>query len=110
MLEGETRRFDEAILLWMRDAVDLSNLIGPGWIEEIGRDFAALGGIVFLVMILLATSGLLTWQDKNKAALWLLLSTARLADGNAGPPDIARRRFLVTADRARPRHARTARS
>lgn len=73
--EGGTHKFDEAVLLSMRNPADLSDPIGPGWVEEIGRDFTALGGIAVLVMVVLATSGFLLLQRKNHAALWLLLST-----------------------------------
>lgn len=73
--EGDTRRFDEAVLLWMRSPVDLTDPIGPGWVEEIGRDFTALGGIAVLVMIVLAASGYLALRRKYRAALWLMLAT-----------------------------------
>lgn len=72
--EGGTHKFDEAVLLSMRNPADLSDPIGPGWVEEIGRDFTALGGVAVLVMVVLATSGFLLLQRKNHAALWLLLS------------------------------------
>ena len=73
--EGDTHQFDEAILLAMRNPVDLADPIGPGWVEEIGRDLTALGGMAVLVMIVLATSGFLLLQRKHGAALWLLLAT-----------------------------------
>jgi undecaprenyl-diphosphatase len=59
----------------MRNPADLADPIGPGWIEELGRDFTALGGGAVLVMIVLAASGFLLLQRKSGAALWLLLST-----------------------------------
>ncbi len=73
--EGDTHQFDEAVLLSMRNPADLADPIGPGWVEEIGRDVTALGGIAILVMIVLATSGFLLLQRKNRAALWLMLAT-----------------------------------
>jgi hypothetical protein len=33
------------ILLALRNPADLSDPIGPKWVEEIGRDFTALGGM-----------------------------------------------------------------
>ncbi len=74
--EGDTHQFDETILLAMRSSIDLADPIGPGWLEEIGRDVTALGGIAVLVMIVLATVGFLLLQRKHGAALWLLLATA----------------------------------
>ena len=73
--DGDTHRFDEAVLLSMRNPADLTDPIGPGWIEEIGRDVTALGGIAVLVMIVLAVSGYLLLRRKNRAALWLMLAT-----------------------------------
>lgn len=73
--EGDTHQFDESILLSMRNPADLADPIGPGWVEEIGRDVTALGGIAVLVMIVLATSGFLLLQKKFRAALWLMLAT-----------------------------------
>lgn len=75
VLDGDTHRFDETLLLSMRNPDKLSDPIGPGWIEEIGRDFTALGGIAVLVMIVLSTSGYLLLRRKNRAAIWLLLAT-----------------------------------
>lgn len=73
--DGDTHQFDEAVLLSMRNPADLADPIGPGWVEEIGRDFTALGGIAVLVMIVLTISGFLLLQRKHGAALWLLLAT-----------------------------------
>ncbi|NJO37869.1 MAG: phosphatase PAP2 family protein, partial [Rhizobiales bacterium] len=75
VVEGDTHRFDETLLLAMRNPADRSDPIGPGWVEEIGRDFTALGGIAVLVMIVLATSGYLVLSRKARAALWLMLAT-----------------------------------
>src|SRR5688500_5659910 len=57
--EGETRQLDENILLALRNPGDLSDPIGPGWVEEMGRDFTALGGTAVLTFITLATIGYL---------------------------------------------------
>jgi hypothetical protein len=39
MLEGETRRLDEALLLSLRNSAALADPIGPPWFEEVMRDF-----------------------------------------------------------------------
>ncbi|RYD85773.1 MAG: PAP2 family protein, partial [Verrucomicrobiaceae bacterium] len=46
--EGGTHRFDEAILLAMREPGDRSDPIGSVRIEEMGRDLTALGGFTIL--------------------------------------------------------------
>lgn len=55
VLEGELRSVDEALLLAMRTSGDLSNPLGPPWLEEMARDVTALGGIAVLVLLTLAT-------------------------------------------------------
>lgn len=51
VLEGEARTVDETLLLAMRTAGDVSNPVGPPWLEEMGRDVTALGGIFVLVLV-----------------------------------------------------------
>lgn len=55
VLEGETRSVDEMLLLAMRTPGDLSDPLGPAWIEEMARDVTALGGMAVLVFVTLAT-------------------------------------------------------
>ena len=43
MLEGDATKFDERILLFFRSANDVSDPVGPPWMEEIARDITALG-------------------------------------------------------------------
>lgn len=57
VLEGETHTFDTRILLAMRDADDISDPCGPKWLEEMGRDFTALGGIPVLGLVTTACVG-----------------------------------------------------
>lgn len=42
---GGTQSFDERILLALRNTNNLADPIGPPWVEEMARDFTALGGI-----------------------------------------------------------------
>ena len=43
--EGETHAFDTRLLLALRNPADPSDPLGPGWVEELGRDVTALGGL-----------------------------------------------------------------
>lgn len=45
VIEGDTRTVDEAILLALRNPADLNDPLGPPWLEEMGRDYTALGGV-----------------------------------------------------------------
>ena len=75
VVEGDTGKFDRAVLLSMRDAGDLSNPLGPGWVEEMGRDFTALGGIAVLTMATLAIVGYLILDGKRRVALVVVVAT-----------------------------------
>nr|WP_298373355.1 phosphatase PAP2 family protein [uncultured Halomonas sp.] len=74
VIEGETRTLDERILLAFRTPGDLSDPLGPGWLEELGRDFTALGGVGVLVFITLITFGFLLLSRYYRASLFLLAS------------------------------------
>lgn len=51
VLGGSTVSIDEALLLLMRESGDINDPLGPGWFEEMARDFTALGGIPILLML-----------------------------------------------------------
>lgn len=53
MAEGETRTFDQRLLLALRTAGEPSNPIGPRWFEESMRDITALGGFTVLTLLTL---------------------------------------------------------
>lgn len=74
VLEQETHAFDEAVLLAMRSPGEPADPWGPGWIEEMGRDFTALGGVGVLTLISLAAVGYLLLQGKKRTALMVVLS------------------------------------
>ena len=48
VLEGDTSTLDRTILLALRTTGDLGNPVGPPWMEEMGRDLTALGGVAVL--------------------------------------------------------------
>jgi undecaprenyl-diphosphatase len=76
VMEGETRRFDERILLALRSASDPSDPLGPRWFEEMMRDFTALGGTAVLVVITAIVAGYLLLTRKRGAALMVVASVA----------------------------------
>lgn len=67
--EGETRSADRAILLWLREPGDRSDPLGPPWLEEIGRDVTALGGVAVLSLVSVAAVGYLLLLRRPRAAL-----------------------------------------
>lgn len=51
MREGSTKKFDERILLALRDPANLKRPIGPEWLESMMIDVTALGGVPVLTFI-----------------------------------------------------------
>lgn len=76
VLEGSTRAVDRAVLLAFRTAGDLADPIGPGWAEEMGRDFTALGGVGVLTLMTVAAALYLLLDGKRHAALFVILAIA----------------------------------
>ncbi|WP_245214260.1 phosphatase PAP2 family protein [Pararoseomonas indoligenes] len=72
--EGDTNAFDRAILLALRNPADLSDPIGPRWLEEIMRDLTALGGNVVLAILSLSITGFLVLTGKRRAAAMIAAS------------------------------------
>lgn len=67
--EGGTATFDERLLLSLRNPADRSDPIGPPWVEEMMRDFTALGGSGVLFFLTASVIGYLLIQRRFRAAL-----------------------------------------
>jgi undecaprenyl-diphosphatase len=76
VLEGEARDLDVAVITAMRNPADLSDPIGPRWLEEFGRDITALGGVGVLLMLTLAVAGYLRLVDKRRVAVFLVIAVS----------------------------------
>lgn len=74
--EQETQSFDERILLSLRNPQNDEDPIGPGWIEEMGRDFTALGGWAFLSLLTFTIAGYLLLEQKPHLALFLVITVS----------------------------------
>lgn len=74
MLDGEIREFDKQLLLAFRNPENLSDPLGPGWLEEMMRDFTALGGTAVLSCISLAVVGYLVLTRKSHVAAIVTLA------------------------------------
>jgi undecaprenyl-diphosphatase len=72
VLEGDETKFDQTILLFFRNASDLSDPIGPPWVEEMARDVTALGSYAVLTIILCAVVSYLLMARQRAAAFWVL--------------------------------------
>jgi undecaprenyl-diphosphatase len=65
----DARSFDKSVLLAMRNPLDVTQPWGPGWLQEMARDFTALGGVAVLTLLALATIGYLVMLRKHHAAI-----------------------------------------
>lgn len=72
---GETPgEFDVRIVTALRNPANLSDPIGPGWLEEAMRDLTALGGTIVLLIVSLAAFAFLLMTGKSHAAYVLAAS------------------------------------
>lgn len=74
MMDGEIHEFDKRLLLAFRNPADLADPIGPGWFEEMMRDFTALGGTAVLTCITLGIVGYLLLARRRHVAMLVALS------------------------------------
>lgn len=72
VFEGETRRFDESVLLAFRSSADRNDPIGKAWVEELARDVTGLGGVAVLSFLTAAATGFLLLRRKPHRALYLV--------------------------------------
>lgn len=105
VVEGDTRMFDEAVLLALRNPANVSDPLGPRWLEETVRDFTALGSTGVLVFITLGVAGFLV-QQREYRMTWLvimaiaggMLLTTVMKEGFGRPrPDLVPHIGFVTA-------------
>jgi undecaprenyl-diphosphatase len=66
--------FDEWLIIALRTPGNLADPIGPAWVEEMMRDFTALGSTGVLTVVVLAVAGFLAMTRKGHAALLVLAS------------------------------------
>lgn len=76
VVDGETHDIDERIMLAMRTTGDISDPIGPHWIEELGRDITALGSMGVLILLTAAVAGFLLLERKRRTALLLIIAVS----------------------------------
>ncbi len=72
VMEGDTHALDEAILLAFRGSADLSDPIGPDWVEELMRDVTGLGGIGILTILTVVVAIFLWIEGRRRTILYLL--------------------------------------
>ncbi|ORE88189.1 phosphatase PAP2 family protein [Aurantimonas sp. 22II-16-19i] len=73
VVEGDTQGLDRDILLALRSSTDVSDPIGPRWVEEMGRDVTALGGTGILIMITTFV-GLYLWVSGKRRSMVMVVA------------------------------------
>lgn len=74
VLNGETGGFDQRILLWFRDDIDLTSPVGPAWLEVVVRDITALGGFLVLGLLCFFVVGYLWLRRQRHMAVYIAAS------------------------------------
>jgi undecaprenyl-diphosphatase len=75
VLEGNTRQFDERILMALRQPGNPSAPIGPAWLQSAALDFTALGSGFVLGLVIFALVGFLVLERMHRTALFVLVAT-----------------------------------
>lgn len=102
--ENDTRKFDEAVLLAMREPGDIADPYGPAGIEEMARDLTALGGATLLTGVVLVGFGIALFAGRKRLAWFAIgsvivgsISMKYLKMGYDRPrPDLVEHAVLVT--------------
>lgn len=76
ILEGETADVDRWLLLALRNPQDVSDPLGPRWLEEMMRDVTAFGGTGPLAFITLAGVIYLLLRRRLRTAAFLAIAIA----------------------------------
>ena len=69
VMEKETRHFDEAVLLAMREPGNPSDPLGSERIEEMARDLTALGGVTLLTGVTFVSFGIALFAGRIRLAV-----------------------------------------
>lgn len=69
------QKFDEWLLLSLRDADNPQYLFGPHWVDEAVRDITALGGPAVLTFMIFVVTIYLLLQQKYRSAFLVLVVT-----------------------------------
>jgi len=75
VVERKTLHFDERLIRSLREPGNPSEPIGPEWLEEVGRDVTALGGVAVLSLVTAAVVGFLLIRRTYHAVGFLLGAT-----------------------------------
>ena len=70
--EGSTEALDRRVLLALRNPHDLSDPIGPRWLEETMRDITGLGSVFTVVFVTVAVAAYLALTNRRRIAAYVI--------------------------------------
>ncbi|MCJ2122755.1 phosphatase PAP2 family protein [Methylobacterium sp. J-077] len=70
--EGSTAALDRKILLALRNPADLSDPIGPPWLEETMRDITGLGSVFTVLFLTCAVAAYLAVSGRRRIGVFML--------------------------------------
>jgi undecaprenyl-diphosphatase len=76
VVEGDTHKIDLEIILWLRDAGNPADPLGPVWLEDFARDITALGSPAVLGLFVLIASLFLLLAGKRQLSLFVLAAAS----------------------------------
>ena len=79
VLEGESLKFDERIVLSLRRAADPGTPVGPAWFNDAALEVTSLGSIAVLILVVAAVLGYLAIR-RLWGAFWLVLAASALGE------------------------------
>jgi undecaprenyl-diphosphatase len=68
VMEGQTQRFDSRVIRWF------AGHRGPQWLQDVGRDLTALGGVTVLTLVTAGVVGFLLISRKRGTALLVIVA------------------------------------
>jgi len=74
VVDDETLSYDQSILLAFRNPADLSDPIGPSFIEHTMMDLSALGSFAVILTVLTSLLGFLILRRQNRLAIFIFIS------------------------------------
>lgn len=74
--EGETQRFDDAVMEVLRAADGSGTPVGPRWLVEVARDVTALGSFIVLGSLIVIICLYLLLAGRRRTARFLIVSVA----------------------------------
>lgn len=69
MVQGRIQAFDQAVVGVFRTGVDQAGVIGPPWVQELGRDVTAVGSLAILGFIAVTMMGYFLIAGRRSDAL-----------------------------------------